>query len=197
MKSATELQRDTAPEAPMDARFTWDADRYEAAVAAGVFTSEDPIELIDGEIIKHMAPQKSLHMTGITLAQEALRTAFGAGFVIRVQGPLRLGLDSLPEPDVAVVRGAPRDFIEGHPRTADLVVEVSDSTLRLDRGRKLRLYARAGIPEYWLVNLSDACVEVFRQPRGQDYAEKRTCRRGEMIATGPAGAPVAVADLLP
>jgi Uma2 family endonuclease len=178
-------------------RFLWDVDRYEQAVAAGIFTPDDPIELIDGEIISHMAPQYSPHATATMLAQEALRSAFGAGFAYRIQMPLRLGSKSMPEPDVAVVRGSLRDYTRAHPQSAEIVVEVADTSLRLDRGRKLQLYAREGIPEYWIVNLGEDCVEVRRRPVGEEYAEVKICRRGEFIPTGPDARPVAVADLLP
>ena len=188
---------DTATQPAPVARFLWDADRYEEAIARGIFTTEDPIELIDGEIITHMGPQYSPHATAIRLASIALDRIFATGFDIRAQLPLRLGLQSLPEPDVAVVRGSPRDYLDGHPRTAELVVEVADSSLVIDRGRKLRLYAREGIPDYWIVNLVDDCVEVRRRPAGEDYVETRICRRGDTIPTGPNAAPVAVNDLLP
>ncbi len=188
---------ETATQPAPATRFLWDADRYEEAVARGIFTSEDPIELIDGEIITHMSPQKSPHATAISLVDDAIRRVFGSGFVFRIQLPLRLGPQSLPEPDIAVVRGSPRDYLAGHPLTAELVVEIADSSLVIDRGRKLRLYAREGIQEYWIVNLADDCVEVCRQPVGEDYTETRAYRRGESIATGPRALPVAVSDLLP
>ena len=188
---------DTTVQPSPVARFLWDADRYEEAVARGIFTSEDPIELIEGEIITHMSPQKSPHMTAISLVDDAVRAAFGTGHVFRIQGPLRLGLSSLPEPDVAVVRGSPRDYLESHPLTAELVVEVADSSLAIDRGRKLHLYAREGIPEYWIVNLVEDCVEIYRQPEGESYREQRILRRGESFSVGPAGGAVAIADLLP
>ena len=188
---------DTATQPAPVARFLWDADRYEEAVARGIFTSEDPIELIDGEIITHMSPQYSPHATAISLVDNALRIAFGAGYLLRVQMPLRLGAQSLPEPDVAVVRGSPRDYLEGHPRAAELVVEISDSSLVIDRGRKLRLYAREGVPEYWIVNLVENCVEVRRRPVNEDYTGVQVYRRGETISVGPLTRPVPVADLLP
>lgn len=96
---------DTATQPAPVARFLWDADRYEEAVAREIFTTEDPIELIDGEIITHRSPQESPHSTAVSLVDDALRGAFGAGFVFRIQMPFRLGGRSLPEPDVAVVRG--------------------------------------------------------------------------------------------
>ena len=104
----------------------------------------------------------------------------------------------MPEPDVAVVPGQIRDYARSHPRTAELVVEISDSSLAIDRGRKLRLYAREGVPEYWIVSLADDCVEVYRQPSGEAYADIRIYRRGESIGqVGPRAQSVAVIDLLP
>ena len=194
---ATVLAMDTATQPSPVARFLWDVDRYEEAVARGIFTPDDPIELIDGEIITHMSPQKSPHSIVIDLVVEAVDRAFGAGYYSREQQPLRLGGRSMPEPDVAVVRGSPRDYLAGHPRAAEFVVEVADSSLAIDRGRKLRLYAREGVPEYWIVNLVDDCVEVYRQPAGEGYADTRTYRRGESIPVGPRASRIAVVDLLP
>lgn len=179
------------------ARFLWDADRYEEAVARGIFTPDDPIELIDGEIITHMSPQKSLHSTAINLIADVVERAFGAGFYARQQQPLRLGLQSVPEPDIAVVLGSPRDHLENHPLAAELVIEVADTSIVIDRGRKLRLYAREGVPEYWIVNLVDDCIEVYRQPAGEGYADTRIYRRGENISVGPRACLTAVHDLLP
>lgn len=188
---------DTATQPAPVARFLWDADRYEEAVARGIFTTEDPIELIDGEIITHMSPQKCPHGIVIDLVVIALDRAFGSGYYSRERQPLRLGTLSVPEPDIAIVRGSPRDYLEGYPLTAELLVEVADSSLNIDRGRKLRLYAREGIPEYWIANLVEDCVEVRRKPSGEDYTDTRICRRGDFINTGPDARPVAVIDLLP
>ncbi len=194
---ATVLAMDTATQPSTVARFLWDADRYEEAVARGIFTPDDPIELIDGEIITHLSPQYSPHSTAVRLVTIALGKVFADGYDVRPQLPLRLGGESLPEPDVAVVPGTPRDYLEGHPREAELVVEVADSSLVIDRGRKLRLYAREGVPEYWIVNLVDDCVEVHRQPAGEGYADTRIYRRGESILVGPRASLIAVRDLLP
>ena len=97
----------------------------------------------------------------------------------------------------AVVLGSPWDHLENHPLAAELVIEVADTSLAIDRGRKLRLYAREGVPEYWIVNLVDDCIEVHHQPAGECFADARTYRRGESISVGPRQQDVAVIDLLP
>ena len=96
---------------------------------------------------------------------EVLKTAFGAAYHVRMQGPIDLGPHSEPEPDVAVVLGKREDFSHAHPKAAVLVVEVSDSALRSDRARKGNLYARAALADYWIVNLVDGQVEVYRNPQ--------------------------------
>ncbi len=177
-------------------RFLWDVDRYEEAVARGIFTAEDPIELIDGEIITHMSPQRSPHSATVSLVADVLKGAFGREFYVREQQPIELGDQSMPEPDIAVVRGTAADYFDSHPRTAELLVEVADSSLGIDRGRKLRLYAREGVPEYWIINLVDRCVEVRRRPSGEDYAEVHVFHRGDTIGLGSRSEPVAVNALL-
>lgn len=179
-------------------RFLWDVERYEEAITRGVFTTEDPIELIDGELITHMAPQFSPHATAVQLASLALDSVFGDAYCVRQQVPLHLGARSMPEPDIAVVRGRVRDYSRAHPKSAELIVEVADSSLAIDRGRKLRLYAREGVPEYWIVNLAEDCVEVHRRAQDEAYLDVRAYRRGETIpAVGPRAQAVAVNDLLP
>lgn len=111
--------------------------------------------------------------------------------------PWRCRLDSEPEPDIAVVAGTPRDYRDAHPATALLIVEVSDATRAYDCGRKLAAYARAGIAEYWLLDVVDNTLKVCRTPLGEDYRERRILLADETIA--PLSAPKAVlrvADLL-
>jgi Uma2 family endonuclease len=121
------------------------------------------MELIGGRIVA-MSPQYSPHATALLLAHDELRRVFSAGYVVRMQLPLDISPVSQPEPDIAVVRGTIRDYAKAHPTTAELVVEVSESTLTYDRGEKASLYASAAIPEYWVLNLVDRCVEVCRDP---------------------------------
>jgi len=170
----------------------------------GVFRPGEHVELIGGRIIA-MSPQNSPHATSVLLAYEALRTLFASGCVLRMQLPLNLSPFSQPEPDIAVVKGSVRDYAAAHPATALLVVEVAESTLAFDRGEKSSLYASADIQEYWVLNLVDRRLEVFRdpipmpnQPHGHAY---RTCTF--YLATDavtPLAAPhgsISVADLLP
>ena len=182
----------------------WTRDEYDRMIDAGVLTTEDHVELIDGEIVT-MTPQKSRHATAVSLAEIAVRRAFGENVVVRSQLPLALSGDSEPEPDVAVVTGAPRDYKDEHPRTALLVLEVADSTLAFDRTKKAAMYARAGIADYWLLNLVDQILEVRRFPApSTDSPDAWGYAVVEQYATGDHVAPlerpdylIAVAELLP
>ncbi|MCI0636706.1 MAG: Uma2 family endonuclease, partial [Actinobacteria bacterium] len=149
----------------------WTRDEYYRMAETGILRPDDRVELIDGEILTK-SPQRSVDATAVLLSQEALHAAFGAGFDVRPQLPLALGEASEPEPDLAVVPGVPRDYRESHPTTALLVVEVAETSLAFDRGGKQALYARAGIPEYWIVDLVEGTLEVFRSPGIQDYGDR-------------------------
>lgn len=164
---------------------------------SGVLHPEARLELVKGEIVE-MSPQGSYHATAIRKVEEVLREVFKLGYDVRGQLPLGLSELDEPEPDVAVVTGHFSDYAEAHPSSAVLVVEVSQSTLVFDRGPKLAVYAQAGVPEYWIVNLVDRCVEVYREPAGEVYRSKRTSGPGEYIA--PAERPdvtIPVTGLLP
>jgi Uma2 family endonuclease len=128
------------------------------------------VELIEGEVIE-MNLLSSEHATAVTLATYALRDIFGKGWLVRVQNPLSLGIHSEPHPDIAVVAGQARDFKDEHPTTATLIVEVADSSLAYDRSRKAAVYAEAQIPEYWVVNLQDRLLEVYRHPKKRRHVQ--------------------------
>lgn len=182
----------------------WTRLEYERLVDLGAFGPDDRIELVGGDLLVR-EPQGSPHMTAIGLADDALRTAFGAGWHIRIQGPIALDDESEPEPDVAVVSGSRRHYAASHPTQPVLVVEVAESSLASDRERKGSLYARARVPEYWIVNLVDRGLEVYRDPRpaveavfGWRYTSIRRLSSSETVT--PLGVPearIAVADLLP
>ena len=181
----------------------WRRAEYDRLVELGIFAGER-LELLDG-LLAVREPQGSSHAAIVGQIGEALRSAFGAGWHTRLQAPLALDDDSEPEPDVAVVAGEYRDYVTGHPSTAALVVEVADSSLGLDRRLKVGLYARAGLPEYWIVNLVEGVLEVHREPRPEPETAYGWVYRSVEIVRPPAsvtplGAPgslIPVADLLP
>lgn len=181
--------------------FLWSSDEYYRVAELGVFEGKR-VELIEGEIID-MAPMGTQHFVCTNLVADALREIFVKGFFVSTQNQLDVDERSQPEPDVAVVKGSPRDYVDFHPRTLALAVEVSDSSLSLDRDVKTRIYAKAGIGDYWVVNLQDRCIEVFRKPTedpniGFIYAERTVY--GEDHSVSPLAKPrskVKVSDILP
>jgi Uma2 family endonuclease len=183
--------------APAATRFT--SEEYFALIDQGTLRSDDRVELLEGVIVA-MAPENPRHAVATEKTAEALRSAVGGRAAIRVQHALHLGAHSVPEPDVAVVPGKHDDYVHAHPRTAVLVVEVADTSLIQDRLSKAAIYAAAGIPEYWIINLRDDRVEMFRAPdRGAArYAETRLLARGERVELAQLpGATIAVDALLP
>jgi len=182
--------------------FRWTREQYYRAADLGLFRDRR-VQLIDGEILE-MSPQGNTHALLIPIIHEVLRSAFGDGFTIRPQLPMVMGGASDPEPDLAVVRGNPREQ-ERHPASAVLVVEVADTSLVFDSTRKAALYARAGIGEYWIVNLVNVCLDVFRKPAidrrfefGAGYEDVRSLGAEENIsALAAPNAVIPVGDLLP
>ena len=189
---------DLAPSQPSEpTRLT--VERYLGLVEAGLLSEDDRVELLAGVIVA-MTPSNPPHDTGVTLATHVLIRAVGEQATVRTQCSLIVGRWSLPEPDVAVVPGSPRDYSERHPETALLVVEVADTSLQQDRLTKGAIYAAAAIPEYWIVNLRGRVLEVMRdpEPARARYRDVRTLRGEERVElmTLP-GVVIAVADLLP
>lgn len=192
-----------APAVPFEPRTRrWSRDEYYEASRKGWFRGQRVL-LLDGEVIE-MAAQGNWHVVVVGKAQDALVPVFPREqYWTRVQNPLDAPDHSEPEPDIAVVPGRPDDYT-AHPKTALLIVEVADSSLRLDR-KKANAYAAAGVPDYWIVDIGGHQVEVYREPVadprepfGFRYASVVTLRPGASIS--PVAAPqatVAVADLLP
>ena len=181
------------------APWRWTRADYHRLADAGFFDGER-VELIHGGIWKTMSPQKRPHFRTIRAVTEALEEAFGTGYDVQQQGPILFRDESEPEPDVAVVAGSWADY-DDHPASADilLIVEVSDSTLRQDRSKKKKDYADEGIPDYWIVNLVNRQLEVYRQPTSEGiYTDSKIYQPGESVA--PLNArdkSIAVDDLLP
>ena len=181
----------------VETRYT--VDSYFTLVDTGNLSPTDRVELLDGVIVAE-PPQNPRHASGITRVDGALRKAVGERAVVRVQSPFIAAPYSVPEPDVAVVPGHEADYDDRHPTMALLIVEVADTSLPQDRLSKARIYAAAGCPEYWVLNLRDDWVEVLRAPdlQAHDYAERRLAHRGDRLElVALPGAAVAVDDLLP
>lgn len=179
-------------------RHLFDVDDYYRMAEAGILSREDRVELIEGEIVD-LVPIGAAHGGKINrLTSLVGRLAAGGQVVASVQGPLRLGLHSEPQPNLMLLR--PRaDFYEsGHPTAADvlLLVEVADSSLAYDRGPKLALHARHGVPEVWIVDLAGRAVEICRGPGPEGYAERRRVSEGAATPTLVPGLAIDVAVLL-
>lgn len=181
----------------------WTRSEYYKMAEAGLFDGKH-VELIEGQVIE-MSPMGSPHRTAVLLTGDRLRQVFRQGYFVSTQCPLDLGEIFEPEPDVAVIAGSIRDYTEAHPSTASLVVEVADTSLTYDRTTKASLYAKAGIAEYWIVNLVNRQLEVRRTPRvdamqryGFGYAEVTIYAATDVVA--PLAMPqttVSVGDVLP
>jgi Uma2 family endonuclease len=177
---------------------------YERLIELGVFQPGEDIELLGGELIV-AEPQDALHYTAIRRTAKALEATFGPGWEVRTEGPIGLDDDSEPEPDVAVVPGKPEDYSRSHPSRPVLTVEVAESSLALDRHRKGSLYARAGLADYWVLNLVDRVLEVYREPApdaaapfGWRYTRSEVFRADTRVRPLAApGASVGVSQLLP
>jgi len=140
----------------------WTKDLYYAAADGGAF-DQKRVELIEGEIIE-MSPMSSKHGMVIHRVQKVLERVFSDGYLVVAQTPLDLGDVSEPQPDVMICTGTEDDYMDLPPTHALLVVEIADSSLRYDRGQKASLYAKAGIEDYWIINLKDGTLEVYRTP---------------------------------
>ncbi len=189
---------------PFPARPGWTVKEFERLFDAGFFAPDARLELIDGEVWEKMS-QNEPHTLALLLMQYKMLEIFATGHVVRVQVPLILNENSKPEPDIAIVQGSLRTSSVPHPTTAELVIEISDATLRADQTTKAALYARAQIAEYWIVNLVDRTLEVRRQPSpmeaelmGHGYRSTQILLPGESIAPlGAPDAPIGVDELLP
>ncbi len=183
--------------------FRWTKKEYHYLAELGMFEGKRT-EFLEGEIVE-IPTMKGPHATALELTYNAVRDIFTKDFAVRSQSPIDFSEDFETVPDVFVVRGNARDFGGKLPNTADLIVEISDTTLRYDQNRKSSLYAKFGIQDYWILNLKNRTLEVYRHPRedenafyGFGYEDKLTFNKTKEVS--PLAAPEAkikVADLLP
>jgi Uma2 family endonuclease len=193
-----------APAVPEEPVWRLSVDDYHEMIRHGILADGAPVELLEGWLILKMS-KSPLHSAVTEYLRLGLEAIVPAAFFVRTQEPVTSD-DSEPEPDVMIVRGDREDFITRHPRSPEvaLVAELADTSLRRDRSLKLRLYARAGIPSYWIVNLIDRRVEVYTAPTGpvespgyagrRDYAEADTL---PLTLDGQEIGALRVSDLLP
>ena len=177
---------------------------YHQMIHVGILDENDDVELIEGHVVNKMS-RNPPHDGTIQLVSDLLREVLPPDWCVRDQSAVTLA-DSVPEPDVCLARGTRRSYLTSHPGPADigLVVEVSDSTLAFDRTDKARIYARAGIEIYWIVNLVDRQIEVYTLPTGPS-ASPGYARRDDVLIGGSVSllldgvviAALAVRDLLP
>jgi Uma2 family endonuclease len=160
----------------------FNVEEYYRMAAAGILSEEDRVELIEGEIIR-MNPIGSRHAATVGRLTRLFGRPAGDDAIVWVQNPVQINDYSEPVPDITLLRWRDDFYAQANPQPEDvlLVVEVSDSTLVYDRKVKVPLYARAGIPEMWLVNLPDEVIEVYSRPAGGAYQETRLVRRGESL----------------
>jgi hypothetical protein len=165
-------------------RRSFTVEEYHRMAQAGILSEDDRVELIDGEILK-MAPIGSRHAGAVKRLLDKFIHLQAAGKVLlSVQDPVRLGEHSEPQPDLMLLRPRPDFYASSHPGPQDvlLLVEVAETSATYDREGKLPLYARAGIPEVWLIDLSEEQIEIYRHPFPQGYQEVQHVRRGERVA---------------
>src|SRR5262245_33832403 len=180
----------------------WKRVEYARLVDLGVF-QHDPIELIAGQLVV-AEPQSAYHAAAIRAVDYALRAVLPPGWIVSIQSPVSLDDESEPEPDLAVVPGRPGDYRHGHPAHSALVVEVAESSVAFDRAYKGSLYARAEIPDYWVVNLAERVLEVYREPApdpaalfGSGYRSVAKLSPLDIVTlSGLTSDQIAVADLL-
>lgn len=183
--------------------FKWTLEYYHKMAELGFF-QDKRVELIEGEIIE-MSPMNKPHATAIRKILSIMNAVFQKDYLIDSQLPMSFSKLSEPEPDIAVIKGKISDFIESHPQNAELIIEVSDTTLGFDRNRKASLYAKNNIQDYWIINLKDERLEVHRRPivdntmsYGFGYAESFIFTKNDEVSPlAEPNAKIKVADLLP
>ena len=181
-------------EGPLPKR--WTREEYLGMAEKGFLGEGSRTELIDGNILDKM-PQGNAHILAVKLLFYALQAAFSEESHLAVQSTLPLSDDAMPEPDLLVLQGGPRDYSGRDPDPkADilLLVEVSDTTLTFDRTDKTRLYAANGVPEYWILDLRHRTLEIRRRPLGEGYAETLILQADETVTVG--NGTILVADVL-
>ena len=156
---------------------------YHRMVDVGILAADERVELIEGQLYT-MAAKGTAHSAAVTRIDRVLSRLLAGRALLRFQDPVQLSDFSEPEPDVAVVQLNPLDYEDHHPTPAEIfwLIEVADSTLRRDRDLKVPVYGRAGIAEYWILDVQERCLYVFRQPEAGGYGMEQTLYEGDTVA---------------
>ena len=173
---------------------------YHELIRLGILGEGAPVELLDGCLTKKMSKNPP-HRGATVLLQQALGRHVPLGYHFELQDPITLS-ESEPEPDASVIRGDVRDFLDRHPGPEDiaLVVEIANNSLTRDRNWKRSIYARAGIPTFWLINLVNRSLEIYSEPAEGDFTLTRILKANEsapLVLDGRDVASIPVRDLLP
>jgi Uma2 family endonuclease len=185
-------------EAPFTIR-KWTVKEYHKLGEMGFFQPEERVELVSGNIIK-MSAKGTAHTSALGRTDRLLQNLFGNLAWVRMQDPIALDDNSEPEPDIAVVRIDPFDYATHHPTPSEvyLIIEVADSSLAYDREIKANIYARSGIADYWVLNVNERQLHVFREPADDGYQSEVIL--GETANISPLQFPtfnIAIREMLP
>jgi len=200
----TRYRTPTVFNVPTDPIWQLSIGQYHQMIELGILTDDDPIELLEGWLVTKMPKNPPPRLT-TQLTREALTVLLPAGYYVDDQEPITTE-ESEPEPDVIIVRGQRRDYRDRHPGPQDIavVIEVSDTTLQRDRTLKKQIYARSGIPVYWIINLPERQIECYTQPSGPaehpDYQRRQDYRATDhapLYISDQVVGELAVAELLP
>lgn len=182
---------------PTARKFT--VDEYYRMAEVGILKRDERVELIEGEILV-MPPIGPEHAGSVLISNSIFSERARGRFLVQIQNPIRLAEGSEPQPDAMLLRLRDDHYTGSHPTPADvlLLIEIADSSLEYDRQTKAHIYGRGGVPETWVMNLAEDCIERFTEPGPDGYARHTVHRRGETLT--PVALPdleLAVADLLP
>jgi Uma2 family endonuclease len=177
--SVASTSRPDVDETDRARRFT--SDEYLRIAETGILDEGGRTELIDGHILE-MAPQNAPNRAAVGKTSKIFQNALAnSNYWVQTQSTLPLDCRNVPEPDVAVLEGTPDDLLEGEPDEIPIIVEVADTSLEKDRTTKLRCYATNGIPEYWIINLQNETIEMYREPADGEYRRRETMTRGGSV----------------
>ncbi len=158
-------------------------EEYEVMYEAGVFKPDERLELINGEILK-VAPMNAPHISYVIRLSRIFTERLTKRAIVSTQLPVVINEESEPEPDLSILRWRSDDYFSGKPSAQDVyaIIEVASTSLVYDRRVKLPLYARAGVPEVWIVKVQERELEVYRSPKGEAYSESRVLKPSDVVS---------------